>query len=112
LKREPWIRRASLRSLTPTARTTTGSPTYARNSGVAGSPYLTEENTYGSTVDTVAAVLPLPVPSSVVLKPFRQTPPWNSCRCWVVAESAGVLPGGVRSPTGAALRLLEPSSHS
>ena len=52
--RWPWMRSASSRSATPIVRITTGSPTYARSSGVPGSPYLTEENTYGSTVVTVA----------------------------------------------------------
>src|SRR5882672_4847314 len=86
---------------------TTGSPAYARNSGVLGSPHFTEENTYGSTVVTVAGTVLAAVGSLTLLIALRHGgPPLNSCLCWVL------VPGGVRSPIGAALRLMELSSHS
>src|SRR5215471_1817640 len=42
------MRRSPTLSSRPTCLITTGSPTYARRSGVGGSPCATDEKTYGS----------------------------------------------------------------
>src|SRR5262245_12001058 len=93
-KRWPWMRSAPTRSTSPIVRMTTGSPTYARHSGVNGSPWVTDEKMLGSLVESISEHLLL-----------------NSGFCtWPVWSLATTL-AGARSRNGSARRLIEAVSQ-
>src|SRR5262252_1512782 len=87
--RWPWMRSAPTRSTSPIVRTITGSPAYARQSGVNGSPWVTDEKMFGSFVESIAE-------QSLLNSEFWTLPVWSLATTFE----------GARSLNGSARRLI------
>src|SRR5262252_8106762 len=87
--RWPWMRSAPTRSTSPMVLITTGSPAYARQNGVNGSPCVTDEKMFGSFVESIAE-------QSLLNSGFCTLPVWSLATTFE----------GARSLNGSARRLI------